>query len=275
MAAGWLAAPQPVGPTRYVFPPAEEWPDGDAILMGGQLDPATLIAAYRRGLFPMIAHAPDPVLVWWSPEPRAILPLAGFRVTRSLARSARRFEVRVDTCFSDVIARCADPSRPRGWITPEFIDAYTTLHELGWAHSVEIFDRQGVLAGGLYGVSIDVPHPARRIEGGADGARRVDARLGDDPPRRAVDEQPSRIAGRRGGAAPPISAVTDGSRPLMTTGPSGASCRDQRESSLSGGEVRFCGSAVFAFFGLSSTRGRFVRAWPCFDCTWIRALIKE
>jgi len=154
MAAGWLAAPHPVGPTRYVFPPAEEWPDGDAILMGGQLDPATLIAAYRRGLFPMIAHAPDPVLVWWSPEPRAILPLAGFRVTRSLARSARRFEVRVDTCFSDVIARCADPSRPRGWITPEFIDAYTTLHELGWAHSVEIFDRQGVLAGGLYGVSI-------------------------------------------------------------------------------------------------------------------------
>ena len=152
--AVWNASPAPVGSTPYVFPPVEEWPDGDAIVMGGALDPATVIAAYRRGLFPMIADAPRPVLVWWSPEPRAILPLDGFRLTRSLERSARRFEVRVDTSFGDVIARCADPARPRGWITPEFIHAYTTLHELGWAHSVEVFDRQGALAGGLYGVRI-------------------------------------------------------------------------------------------------------------------------
>jgi leucyl/phenylalanyl-tRNA--protein transferase len=152
--AGWNAPPHAVGPTRYAFPPAGEWPESDAILIGGALDPATLIAAYRRGLFPMIADAPDPVLVWWSPEPRAILPLDGLRVTRSLERSARRFEVRVDTCFSAVIAGCADPSRPHGWITPEFTDAYTRLHELGWAHSIEVFDRDGVLAGGLYGVRI-------------------------------------------------------------------------------------------------------------------------
>jgi leucyl/phenylalanyl-tRNA--protein transferase len=137
-----------------MFPPPQEWPDGDAIVMGGALDPATVVAAYRRGLFPMIAETPDPVLVWWSPDPRAILPLDRLRVTQSLRRSAKRFDVRVDTCFADVIAACANPARPRGWITPEFIDAYTTLHTLGWAHSVEVFDRHGVLAGGLYGIRI-------------------------------------------------------------------------------------------------------------------------
>jgi leucyl/phenylalanyl-tRNA--protein transferase len=122
--------------------------------MGGRLDPATIIAAYYRGIFPMTVERPDPVLVWWSPNPRAILPLDRLRVSRSLRQSAKRFEVRVDTCFADVIAGCAEPSRPRGWISGEFIDAYTVLHSLGWAHSVEVFDREGVLAGGLYGVRV-------------------------------------------------------------------------------------------------------------------------
>ena len=95
------------------------------------------------------------LLAWWSPDPRGILPLDRLRVTRSMRQSAKRYEVRVDTCFEDVIRGCADPSRDDGWIDEEFIAAYTRLHALGWAHSVEVFDRNGALAGGLYGVRIN------------------------------------------------------------------------------------------------------------------------
>jgi len=101
-----------------------------------------------------IPEEPD-LLSWWSPDPRGILPLDGLRVTRSMRQSAKRFEVRVDTCFTRVMRGCADPSRGGNWITGVFIDAYTRLHELGWAHSVEVFDRSGQLAGGLYGVRIE------------------------------------------------------------------------------------------------------------------------
>jgi leucyl/phenylalanyl-tRNA---protein transferase len=103
----------------------------------------------------MVVEVPDPILAWWSPNPRGILPLDRLRVSRSLRRSAKRFEIRVDTCFREVMLGCADPSRPEGWITDDFIATYTRLHELGWAHSVEIFDRDGALAGGLYGIRID------------------------------------------------------------------------------------------------------------------------
>jgi leucyl/phenylalanyl-tRNA--protein transferase len=92
---------------------------------------------------------------WWSPDPRAILPLDNLRVTRSMRQSAKRYDVRIDTCFGDVIRECANPAREKGWITEDFIAAYTTLHELGWAHSVEVFDREGHLAGGLYGVRVN------------------------------------------------------------------------------------------------------------------------
>jgi leucyl/phenylalanyl-tRNA--protein transferase len=151
----WSTRPQPVGQNLWSFPPPSEWPASDIIAAGGDLEPSTLVAAYRRGIFPMVVDAPDPILAWWSPDPRGILPLDGMRVTRSLRQSAKRFDVRIDTCFPDVIRACADPSRESGWITPEFIRAYTTLHELGWAHSVEVFDRSGQLAGGLYGVRIN------------------------------------------------------------------------------------------------------------------------
>lgn len=112
------------------------------------------MAAYRRGIFPMIVETPEPVLGWWSPDPRGILPLDRFRATKSLRQSAKRFDVRVNSAFEQVIRACADPSRPKGWITEDFVRAYGRLHELGWAHSVEVFDRAGALAGGLYGVRI-------------------------------------------------------------------------------------------------------------------------
>jgi leucyl/phenylalanyl-tRNA--protein transferase len=131
------------------------WPDSDLIAVGGGLEPATLVNAYRRGLFPMEVVALQGKLGWWSPDPRGIVPLEGLRVTKSMKQSARRFEIRVDTCFADVMRACGDPSREHGWITGEFIAAYAALHERGWAHSVEVFDRQGQLAGGLYGLRIN------------------------------------------------------------------------------------------------------------------------
>lgn len=131
--------------------------DADGVCgVGADLAPGTLLAAYRRGLFPMHLDRRARLLGWWSPDPRGILPLDRFRPSRSLRRSSRRFEVRVDTAFREVIAACAAP-RPTGghWIHPAIVDAYTDLHRLGWAHSVEAWDRDtGALAGGLYGVAI-------------------------------------------------------------------------------------------------------------------------
>jgi leucyl/phenylalanyl-tRNA--protein transferase len=123
--------------------------------LGADLEPATVIDAYRRGMFPMGVDELGDRLGWWSPNPRGILPLDGLRVTRSMRQSAKRFEIRVDTCFTRVMRACADPSRAPSWITEEFIEGYTRLHELGWAHSVEVFDRRSELAGGLYGLRID------------------------------------------------------------------------------------------------------------------------
>ena len=150
----WDSVPQPVGKSRWRLPPASQWPDSDLLALGADLEPSTIIEGYRRGLFPMGVGELGDRLGWWSPDPRGILPLDGLRVTRSMRQSAKRYEIRVDTCFTRVMRGCADPSRGRSWITPAFIEGYTRLHELGWAHSVEVFNRDGELAGGLYGVRI-------------------------------------------------------------------------------------------------------------------------
>ncbi len=139
-------------PSPWGFPPPGRWPpDQDLIALGADLQPGAMLAAYRRGLFPM-PHL-DGQLGWWSPVFRGVLPVDGMRVTRSLRKSARRFEIRVDTAVAEVIDACADPSRPDGWIDDGIRAAYLRLHELGWVHSVETW-REGRLAGGLYGVAI-------------------------------------------------------------------------------------------------------------------------
>lgn len=146
-----------MAPSRWAFRPPERWPSGDLVAAGGDLDPSTLIAAYRMGLFPMQIDGDageETLLGWWSPDPRGVLPLDNLRVTRSLRQSMKHFTVSVDSCFTAVMRGCGNPNRPHGWITPAFINAYTQLHELGYAHSVEVFDRDGQLAGGLYGVKI-------------------------------------------------------------------------------------------------------------------------
>jgi leucyl/phenylalanyl-tRNA--protein transferase len=151
----WLSEPQPVGESRWAFPTPSEWPDGDLITTGGDLEPATLVAAYRKGIFPMEPSGFPGVVGWWSPDPRGIVPIDELRVTRSMRQSAKRYEVRTDTCFVDVMRACGNPDREDGWITDSFVAAYAALHERGWAHSVEVFDRGGQLAGGLYGVRIN------------------------------------------------------------------------------------------------------------------------
>jgi leucyl/phenylalanyl-tRNA--protein transferase len=144
----------PVEPptTRWALP-SPRAADRDGIAgVGGDLEPGTLLEAYRHGLFPMPFGRRR--LAWFSPDPRAIIPLDGLAVSRSLRRSMRRYEVKRDTAFGDVMLQCADPGRPGSWITPAFVAAYRRLHQLGWAHSFESFDEQGALVGGLYGVRI-------------------------------------------------------------------------------------------------------------------------
>ncbi|CAA9229583.1 MAG: Leucyl/phenylalanyl-tRNA--protein transferase [uncultured Acidimicrobiales bacterium] len=120
--------------------------------MGADLEPGTIMAAYRNGLFPMPVETG--LMAWWSPQPRGVLPLDGLRVSRSLRRSCARFEVRVDTAFRSVVAGCADRARSGHWITDEIATAYLRLHQLGWAHSVEAWSLDdGCLAGGLYGIA--------------------------------------------------------------------------------------------------------------------------
>jgi leucyl/phenylalanyl-tRNA--protein transferase len=137
-------------PTPWVFPDPTEV-DDDAIAIGADLEPGTVLAAYRQGLFPMPVEGAG--LAWWSPVRRGILPLSGLRVSRSLRQSSKRFEVSVDKAFDEVVAGCANPDRPGGWIDPAIVAAYRRLHALGWVHSVEVW-RDGRLAGGLYGVAI-------------------------------------------------------------------------------------------------------------------------
>jgi leucyl/phenylalanyl-tRNA--protein transferase len=140
-------------PTRWAFPPASDANENGVVGIGADLEPGTLLAAYRVGLFPMPV-ARGRRLAWWSPDPRGIIPLDGLRVTRSLRRSCRRYDVRVDTAFAEVVEACASADRDGGWITRDVIEAYTRLHDLGWAHSVEAWNDRGELVGGLYGVAI-------------------------------------------------------------------------------------------------------------------------
>ena len=123
------------------------------VAIGGDLSVARLLLAYRSGIFPWTV---DPI-TWWSPEPRAIFELDGFHVSRSLARVIRKGEFRptVDRAFRRVMQYCAAPApgRRSTWISPEFIEAYTQLHQQGHAHSLECWQGRQ-LVGGVYGVAV-------------------------------------------------------------------------------------------------------------------------
>lgn len=144
----------PVEPptSPWEFPDPEAAGSDDLIGVGADLAPGTVLAAYRRGLFPMPLSR-QRAMAWWSPDPRGVLPLDELVVSRSLRRSLDRYDVRFDTVFDDVVASCADPRRDGAWISPDVRRAYGELHRLGWAHSVETWDGDR-LVGGLYGVHI-------------------------------------------------------------------------------------------------------------------------
>jgi len=149
----WLSSADP--PDRFP-PPSQALTEPNGLLAaGGDLEPARLLAAYRRGIFPWYEEG-QPIL-WWSPDPRAVLRPDGVRISRSLRRSLIKggFELRIDTAFERVVAACSEPRHYGGstWITADMAAAYARLHRLGWAHSFETW-RDGQLVGGLYGVTI-------------------------------------------------------------------------------------------------------------------------
>ena len=142
-------------PSQFFPPPTESTPEG-LVAVGGDLSPDRLLDAYRHGIFPWPMDDEDEML-WWSPDPRGILPLEGMYISQRLRRTLRsgKFEVTCNQAFSQVLTGCATgPGREGGtWLNREMIDAYTTLHRLGHAHSVEAW-HEGVLVGGTYGVAI-------------------------------------------------------------------------------------------------------------------------
>lgn len=144
---------KPPTPAEF-FPPAEAADARGLVAIGGKLSPEWLVYAYRRGIFPWPVD--EQLLVWWSPDPRAVLELDRLLISRRLERTLRsgRFEVTCDRAFDAVMHGCATAQRRRRgtWITAAMRDAYERLHELGIAHSVEVW-HEGKLAGGVYGVA--------------------------------------------------------------------------------------------------------------------------
>ena len=139
-----------------VFPPPDYADPSGLIAVGGDLSSDRLLEAYRVGIFPW--YSEDQPILWWSPDPRLVLDLDQFKISRSLGKTLRRrvFQVTFDRVFEEVIAACATVPREDQsgtWITPDMREAYIRLHGLGYAHSVEAW-LEGKLVGGLYGVSL-------------------------------------------------------------------------------------------------------------------------
>ena len=153
-----IRAPEEPPPASFLFPPAATADARGRVVVGGDLEAGTVLAAYRAGLFPMRQGSGE--LAWWSPDPRAIVTPERLHVSRSLRRSRCRFVTTVDTAFEAVVDACADRGENEYlWITAEVREAFVRLHHLGWAHSVEAWtiatgDEPSTLAGGLYGLAI-------------------------------------------------------------------------------------------------------------------------
>lgn len=136
------------------FPPAEHFGEDGLVAIGGDLSPARLLLAYERGIFPW--SSPEDPLLWWCPNPRAIVHPSKVKVSKSMRNVLNQslYTISFDRDFKGVMQGCADRPGEGTWITEDFINAYATLHELGFAHSVEAWNAEGELAGGLYGVSL-------------------------------------------------------------------------------------------------------------------------
>lgn len=136
------------------FPPIESACENGLLAYGGDLDPNRLLLAYKSGIFPWY-NIDDPIL-WWAPDPRLVLFTDEFILRKSLKKRMKHFEVKYDTAFTQVMQECGNIPRKKQagtWIIPEVIEAYSTLNDMGYAHSVEAW-QDGTLVGGLYGVVI-------------------------------------------------------------------------------------------------------------------------
>ena len=136
------------------FPHPSSANEDGIVAWGGDLTPSRLIRAYQNGIFPW--YSKDDPILWWSPNPRLIMELDDFKVSRSLKKSFKKFEYKFDTNFSQVIKNCGTTPRNNQngtWIQPDIIEAFEELHGMGIAHSIESY-QDGVLVGGLYGLSI-------------------------------------------------------------------------------------------------------------------------
>ena len=182
-------------PSRWQLDLDQATPQDDLVGIGADLEPGTLLMAYRAGLFPMgVGEGDNAPTGWWSPDPRGVLLPGHVRISRSLRKPLRYYDIRVDTAFSEVMAGCADPSRDGGWITPAITAGYTHLHELGWAHSVEAW-RDGELLGGLYGLALGGLFAGESMFHSATDASKcalvglADLVFADGDPRRIIDVQ--------------------------------------------------------------------------------------
>lgn len=141
---------------RWSFPTHDQWDsDDDVVAVGADLAPDTLLFAYAHGMFPMFLDKRHSQLGWWSPVRRGVIPLDALRVTKSMKQSARKFRCTVNLAFVDVMTACATTHSQGNWIDEKFVAAYSELHQLGHAHSVEVWNSRDELVGGLYGVRIN------------------------------------------------------------------------------------------------------------------------
>ncbi len=141
---------------KYRFPnPKSE--EGSVVAIGGDLHPHRLISAYLQGIFPWYSKG-EPIM-WWSPDPRCVLLPENIKISKSMKQLFKKqaYKVSFDQNFPEVIKNCAeirDENRTDTWLNPDMIRSYNTLHEMGLAHSVEVWDNTGKLVGGLYGLSV-------------------------------------------------------------------------------------------------------------------------
>jgi leucyl/phenylalanyl-tRNA--protein transferase len=143
-----------IEPKKYYFPHPEDTDKQGLLAIGGDLSPARILQAYSQGIFPWFE--PGCPVLWWCPNPRLILKPNEFKISHSLKKSFKKpFKLSIDTAFQQVITSCATYSNRTNntWISQEMIHAYVTLHQMGYAHSFEVWE-EDVLVGGLYGISL-------------------------------------------------------------------------------------------------------------------------
>jgi leucyl/phenylalanyl-tRNA---protein transferase len=148
--------PTPLDASVWDFPSLEQMPKDDLVTLGADLKPETLIDSYKHGIFPMHLQIENKQEIgWWSPLQRGILPLNKINVSSSLKKSMKKYFVTFDQDFDAVIEGCGDDKRPKGWINKDIKTAYKKLFELGYVHSVEVWNKKDELVGGLYGVEVN------------------------------------------------------------------------------------------------------------------------